>query len=545
MTNWFETIEDNQKKQKEKRDKQLGRNTLKNLVDIFLNTPMLPVVLYSGGKDSSATKSLSLVAWHKASKLKPHLKKIPFIIGYADTRCESPVKNDYLEKELDQAKSYAKEKGINLIVLKATPTVQNSWQGKVVAGSVVNWDVRLGVRGCAVEWKIKNLSKSLSPWYKTAKELGFPLIKILGSRAEESIARNRNLIKAGANPHHPVEYKGDILLHPIMDWSVENVWNYLMLSEREEDARFEGIKNGFENTMSYYNDMNGGECSAFVEGDDSCTGSRDGCWLCLVNDKPYLDDGLYETYPHLAPLGELRRFMLENNLDASNRSWIPQSPSSISDHKAASHSGAYLLDILRIGLTIQKREMERAERELTLVANGIHLNPENARTKAEFKIFTYQDIAWIDWNWMMRGLQVEPHAALKAYYEVYFLGERYDIPHGYKRSSNRAQKPESAGKILYSGLDFDEDDGFELTSDDTSWGILSSEELSQFFECKATIEKWLEEKSFVNSADKWFETGVLTAPKAQISRIKKRRKWVEHLYSSGMNRKAFEGGRFN
>ncbi len=544
MTNWFAKIEETSDTAQTERQKLLAKKAINTLTDLFLDNKVLPTMLFSGGKDSSTSKSLALVAWKRACESNPNLRKIPFIIAYADTRCESPIKAEYLSKEIDQAKGYAKANGIKLNVIKSQPSIQSSWAGKVIAGSIVNWDVRLGVSsGCAVDWKILNLKKALSPWEKAAKQSGLMLTKILGSRSDESENRKRNLAKIGATSSNIVEFNNDNLIHPIMDWTADNVWTYLMLSENVEGARFEGIKDGFDGTMRYYNDMNGGECSAVVSGDASCSGTRDGCWNCMVNDKPYLDEGIYTSHPHLKPLGELRRFMLENNIDARNRSWIPQTPSNLTHYKAACHSGSYLLDILKIGLTIQEREKERALHEAELVAKGLHIDADNAKTNAQFTIFTYQDIAWIDWNWSIRGLQVEPHAALRAYRDIVFNGERYDIPDGYKRKHGKIEVPENAGTVLYSGLEFDSEDDFDVASESISWQIMSNEELEPFFTNKDVIESWLKEPSFIKGADRWMDTKVLQPPKPQISRIKKKRIWAQHIYDSGMNKVAFHGGR--
>lgn len=528
--------------------KQRAKDAINRLEKTFLTQPMMPCILYSFGKDSSVTMSLSLVAWVRATKVNPLLAKIPFLIVYSNTRHESPHKQDYMLKEVGDIERYANVHGINLVMLESKPRINESWAGKIIAGSIVNWTRILGKSaGCSVDWKIKPNERIVKPYEKMAQEMGIQLVKFLGSRAEESPTRAQNLARYGANSFTICPFNGSNYLYPVMDWSVEDIWSYLLFCEDDIDSNVPGIKDGFDRTAAYYNSMSATECSATdINNGSSCKGARDGCYICFMSDSPTLDESIGKNFPHISPLQEYRKFMLYNDANALNRSYVQQAPGSLNDVKAACNSGSYLLDLVRIGLTIQKREEERAEQERELVENGLHLDPENALTESTFTIFEPIDIAWIDWNWMSRGLQVEPHAALKAYYDVYIMDIRYDIPAGYKRHSvEYTDLTTHNGKIFYPELDINGEDSadYDLNdiSSDTTWQFASNEECSLVF-TQEVLESWLREQSFTRAGDRWIESGMLKPPKAQLGRIKKRREWVKNIYQLGLNQKAFDGG---
>lgn len=541
--NWVNAVT---KESKEDALKRKIGSVSNHLTETFLNVPMIPVSLLSGGKDSTTTTSLSLVSWKNAIAKNPKLKSIPFMIAYSNTRCENPIKDDYLKKLILSFENYAKKHDFKIEVIIAKPSIVSSWQGKILGGYATQWDVRLGTgSGCASDWKINAIQRGLAPYEKLAKELGITLVRILGSRYQESISRAKNLDKVGANEFELITYKNQTKLYPIYSYTEENIWDYLLYCEDIEGSLIEGTNDGFYNTLQFYNQLNGGECSAGVNEGSSCSGSRDGCWNCFASDKEYIDEGLYESNPHLASLGEFRRYMIANNIDAFNRSYIPHTPSNYTRYRASSHSGAYLLDILRIGLTIQVREQERAAKEKQLVEDGLHLEPSNARTQAEFVIFEPIDIAFIDYSWMARGLQIEPNAAVKAYIDIVFNGVRYDIPKNYKRNINCEElKPSTLGHMFYENLNTNNVEDIELDEEmERSWTFAPESEFISMFEDKELLQKWAENDCFISGANRWLKSGLITPPKQQFETIKRRMAWVKNIYRLGLNVNAFHGGK--
>lgn len=542
MINWLNQINNAQQKVN---SKHKAVDTVNMLVENFIAKPVIPASMCSFGKDSTTMLSLMLVAWKKAVDIKPQLKKLPFLVVYSDTLVEMPIKSNYMNDVITLIERYADKYKLDVKVLKAAPTTQTSWQGKIVAGVIKQWDVRLGRgNGCATSWKIKTIDNVLVKWRRLAKAHNVPLVKFIGVRDNESAIRDQRNKKTGINQYLYHENAGELTCYPVFNWSLHDIWDYLLFCENDPESSLPAISDGFEPTIRFYNSMSATECSATAGGSSNCGSSRDGCWLCFANPSMELDTDLITSNPHVEPLVEFRRYMVKNNINIFNRSYLQPRPSSIGEYKATSHSGGYLLDILRIGLTIQIREIERAKNELELVQSGLHLDPANAKTSPQFEIFSHKDIAFIDWNWAQRGLQIEPHSALRAYYDVFFLGKRFDIPTGYLRDVPYATDPSAdTGVVIYEEMSFEEIDHTDKLEElSLSWEFASDNDFKQLFGRKDLLDEWLKETDHINGSTKWFEAGLIIPPKSQVKKIRKRSEWARFIYQNDLNHLAFNGG---
>lgn len=543
--NWLNKISSQQAKVDKQDCSYFAKKSVDLLVEYFCNNTVLPACCLSYGKDSTSMVSITLLAWKLAIDKNPQLSKIPFVIAYSDTRVEMPIKTTYIAEINQIINDYAKKNNILVSIIKASPGVPASWQGKIVGGAIKQWDVRLGRgNGCAVDWKITSLKKALKHFEKVAKDTGLTFIKFIGVRNNESAIRDQRNSKRGLNMHQTFEYNGESCRYPILDWSLSDVWDYLLFCENNEDSVLPAISDGFPQTVKFYNSMSSSECSAIDGQASSCEGGRDGCFLCAANPSVNLDIDLIEHNPHVKPLVEYRLFMLANNLNINNRSYVQPRPSVIGEYKATSHSGAYLLDLLQIGLTIQEREKERAKHEMMLVEKGLHLSPESALTEPQFTIFEPKDIAFIDFNWMIRGLQIEPSAALKAYFNIVVNGERFDIPPKYKRDVPFAENPANDyGTVYYESLNLDEDeDNFNIDDLTLSWQFATDEEFKVLFDSKELIKSWLKETDHTRVAKRWIKSGLIRPPKSQLLKINKRIQWVSYIYENKINEISFKGG---
>ena len=208
--------------------------------------------------------------------------------------------------------------------------------------------------------------------------------------------------------------------------------------------------------------------------------------------------------------------------------------------------GKYLLKILEIGLTIQEREKERAASVANAIENGTHI-PVNGKTLAEptFTIFEPEDVLFIDLQWALRGLQLEPHAALKAYKRIVIDGERVEIPSGYLLDENLVDNLDMQGKIYL---------GDVKTTDKTLGNMINDDMLSNsgwdadINVCKAILSKdvitsWTNTNtSFVKSVGRILESGAISVPKTQQKAVKARLSIVDRVYNAGLNKTAFNGG---
>ncbi|CAH7426340.1 conserved hypothetical protein [Vibrio chagasii] len=527
------------------------RGAIQTLKGHYLTGMYLPCCMYSGGKDSSALSSMSLIAWVQACELMPHLRKVPFIMVSVDTKVEQPVKMDYLADEFDAFKAFAKEHGINLIIETPHPTVGNRWQGKVVGGVYRNFSTETSRdHKCAIIWKIDTATRCIRRYEGFASDLKMKLLQILGSRYDESETRKASLDKIGASASSVVPPQGAVKydsVYPVYNFTKEDIWNYLLCSEKGFDVKFPAIQDGFDGTIGLYNDLGGGECSFDQQG-SSCSGSRDGCWLCFASNKPMIDESLLVTNPHVAPLAEFRRFMLENDRNALLRNFIQTTLDKgklFVKYNPNGLCGSYLLKILEIGLTIQEREKDRAAKIREAVEKGLHIpNGRKVLDYPTFEIFSPEDVIFIDLQWAMRGLQIEPHAALKVYDRIVNRGERVDIPDGYLLDGDFSTKLELQGKIYLGDVESTLNDAVDLQDEYShSGGWVGDSTVCESILEPEIIKKWIDTPTgFMGSIDRILKSGAITVPNGQMKAIKKRLGIVEKLYASGLNEVAFVGG---
>ncbi|MDK9790054.1 phosphoadenosine phosphosulfate reductase family protein [Vibrio sp. D431a] len=519
----------------------------------FLSGVRVPCMMYSGGKDSSVSQSMALVAWKMACDEMPRLKKVPFIIVSVNTLSEQPVKQSYLGDEFAACVQFAEENGFTLKIEKPMPTVGNRWAGKVVTGVYRNFSTETSRdHKCAVIWKIDPATRCLRKWESVIKDMGLRMLQIVGSRHDESQSRAESLDRFKANGYSIVPPSGAVkydTIYPVYDFTKDDIWDYLLFAENETGAKFPAIKDGFDGTISLYNDLSGGECSFDQSGSSSCSGSRDGCWLCFASNAPMIDESLVKTNPHVSPLAEFRRFMLENDRNANLRNYIQTTMDKgklFVKYNPNGLCGSYLLKILEIGLTIQQRELERAALVAKQLKEGTYINTGGkVLDKPTFEIFRPEDILFIDLQWGMRGMQLEPHAALKAYKRIVLDGERVDIPKGYVLDKPFSKNLDIQGKIFLGDVQVAEN--LELDDchiNDGGWD--ADIDLCKSILSKEVLEDWLsKETSFIGAIQRILDSGAITVPKSQIKAVNLRVENVKKIYSSGLNKTAYDGGTIN
>ncbi|MBH9739898.1 phosphoadenosine phosphosulfate reductase family protein [Vibrio navarrensis] len=527
------------------------QNSIDRMTNLFARGHYAPIGLLSGGKDSSCALSMSLVAWSRACRRNPKLKSLPFIILSVDTKVEMPVKANYLKAEFRAYMDFAKDNGINLFIDTPSPNISSRWQGKVVGGSYRNFNVaRTSGHKCAILWKINVVNQALKEWHKKLQPTGLKLLTIVGSRMDESNTRKQNLTNFGVKDGVVVEPSGATNFHsyyPVLNFTKEDIWNYLLMAEDSENAVFPGIKDGFFGTVELYNSLAGGECSIDMS-NSSCAGSRDGCWQCYASPDEVIDEGIAKTNPHIAPLVEFRKFMLINDRNSNLRNYI-QTQLDDNDlfvkYIPNGLCGAYLLKILEIGLTIQKREIERAARIKEQVELGtyISLGGNDPLIEPQFTIFAPEDIIFINYSWMVRGLQLEPNAAFKAYWRIMYKGEKVDIPSEYVLDRDFSDELTSRGRIYLGDI------GSGLTrvpneehSKELSWQY--DEAVCKFLLSEEVLEQWVNDKSdFLSSAQKLLDSGALSVPKGQLKALATRINIASVLYELNLNIAAYNGGK--
>tara|TARA_B100002049_G_scaffold180623_1_gene137540 strand:+ start:2625 stop:4550 length:1926 start_codon:yes stop_codon:yes gene_type:complete len=409
----------------------------------------------SGGKDSMTSLSLSLVGMALAMKEYPvYLTKPVFHIVSSDTKMENLAKEDYLNTQLERAVKFGKENGFKVMVHRPAPDRTASFL-RIFAGSRPDPTPSINnkTRQCANDYKISPIHTAMRGVNKLANTNGKKLVMIVGSRSAESTDRAESLAKVQASDTVPILKKGYWTLYPVMDWSLEDIWNYLMFAENDFDAKLPGYQDSFQDVVELYSSLNGGECVQGLEQGQSSCGARDGCHQCgiVTKDKSGINQAnskeLYHMKRTLSALLSLRDYRITLGKNYQNRNFV-----SMTDDKGRlvlkpnGYAGWLLEENLRIALTIQQMEMQRAydqrvavlRMEERLERGGVR-NPRRARkwlrrvkrhAKPLLNWLEPSDILWIDFQWSLRGVTRESHSAIRIWDEVVNKGKWAKIPKG-------------------------------------------------------------------------------------------------------------------
>ena len=524
-------------------------SSIQFMKDTFSSRLFAPIVVSSFGKDSMSSLSLSLIAWKQATDEHPALLSIPFTVLYADTLLEMPFKRAYIRKSIEAIQKQCQLLNINICFIKAEPNVSARWQGKVVGGSYRNFNVET-TKGsaCSFLWKTEPCRKYLRKIQNELSEYGYQPLVIMGLRNDESKVRSIKLSERNAHSltvQVPSENFNFFSLYPVFDLSTSDIWSYLLFCEFILDvpsSKLPGIANGFPLTCEYYNELSGSECG--LQYSNNCSG-RDGCYLCLANNKPYIDEESTIAHPEIRPLLEFRRFLLENDANLNLRNFISSNGNFSSSRLIPNgYSGAYLLRILEIGLTIQKREQERVRRLSENTMSGLIQVPNSTHSiDHTFEIFAPEDIVYIDFCWAIRGLQLEPHAALKAYYRIWYQGVRVDIPEDYKYTQNFLPISELSSLTgINSEIFYDdaEETQFEI-SDSSEWSVNAN--LANDLLKKDMLEDWIDANhDFRESIQSFITSDLISLPALSTKSINRRIKRVLTIYESQLHHYAYSGG---
>lgn len=277
----------------------------KEIQEVYLTQNKPFVIGFSGGKDS--TVSLQLV-WEALTQIKDKLNNPVYIIS-SDTYVEIPKVVNYLDKALDKIKDAAEREGLPFYVEKVVPELKETFWTCVI-GKGYSAPTRK-FRWCTDRLKIRPTNKFVKDKVSKYGEV----IVVLGVRTSESSNRSKsikdNTIDDSLFLKHST-LKGALIYPVIRDWSVEEVWEYLLTNP----SPF-GVNN--RELFNLYKQANSGDCPVIVElkqgsESSSCGNSRFGCWTCTVVSKEKSLSSLIENGEEwLRPLAEYRQFLLESS----------------------------------------------------------------------------------------------------------------------------------------------------------------------------------------------------------------------------------------
>jgi len=266
------------------------------------------IIGFSGGKDSTCILSLIFSAIQQLPTTERHK---PIYVVSSDTLVETPVVIDLIDHTLELINNQAKQHDLPISAHKVIPNTEKTfWTSLLGRGYPAPTK---SFRWCTERMKIDPVSRFIK---NKADQFG-EVIVVLGSRSQESSSRAQTIqshkIK-GSNFSKHDSLPNAYTYMPIVDWSADDVWQYLMSAP----CPWTG-----DNQLLFelYKGSNQGECPLVIDkSTPSCGNSRFGCWTCTVVTEDKALHGLIESGDTwMQPLLDFRN-MLYKTTDPDSKS---------------------------------------------------------------------------------------------------------------------------------------------------------------------------------------------------------------------------------
>jgi len=245
------------------------RNTIDEIKEAYRHDNRPWILGYSGGKDSTTTLQLVWYALMEISK-EERVKHIHVISS--DTLVETPFIRDYLLVNHVKIRKKAEDEDLPLTANILTPiTNETFWVNLLGRGYPTPQQM---FRWCTNRLKIKTSSRFIQEQISNYGEV----VIVLGTRSQESESRAKIMKKldiTGSIFSRSNQFSAAYAYSPIRDWSLWDVWQYLMQVENPWGGDNRELAQMYRNAD--------GECP-FVVDDKSppCGSSRFGCWVCTL-----------------------------------------------------------------------------------------------------------------------------------------------------------------------------------------------------------------------------------------------------------------------
>lgn len=362
------------------------------------------VVAFSAGKDSSALASVTLNA--ARDLVQAGLPIPPIIVTHSDTGVEQPEIVMLARGEIEKMRRFAKAHGLRMQAVCASPQLNDSFPVRVIGGRALPAfpDTRAD---CTTDWKIRPnaamQAQALAQLREQAKaqpELANwsdPVV-MTGVRNEESIARDQRIASRGETAEGIWRNElGLLRASPILDWTSDDVWEYLGLCNSGRIVSF----SDFSDTMRIYRDAGNSSCVVVadmrMQAQAKPCGTRTGCWACtrVRTDKSMQQMMVSDPqrYGYLQPLARLRDFISNTQYDWSRRTYVGRTIAADGHIEIAAdtYSPQMLADLLVYTLSAQ-------------ALSGVD-------------IISVEQLIAIDARWSLYALW-PPFTALKLYHQV-------------------------------------------------------------------------------------------------------------------------------
>jgi DNA sulfur modification protein DndC len=260
------------------------------------NFPEVVHIGFSGGKDSSAVVKILLNALGTLNGQGPRVE-----IVYCDTGVENPVVDRFVKRTLRKITKECRLANIAVRTRIIQPQTHQSFFVRIIGRGYP--PPTNTFRWCTTDIRIR-------PFQHFLRNQKSRTLIAIGTRIGESAQRDRSLKKASISPTNLEFYQrqrdgfpGATLFTPIIDFSVEDVWNSLI------DLEFpKAIDVGVLTQL--YKD-GGGECPAIRDFQDKpCSRARFGCWTCTVVRRDKSSENMITQGHHeLEPFLEFREWL--------------------------------------------------------------------------------------------------------------------------------------------------------------------------------------------------------------------------------------------
>jgi 3'-phosphoadenosine 5'-phosphosulfate sulfotransferase (PAPS reductase)/FAD synthetase len=380
-------------------------------------------VMWSGGKDSSVTLALALMAMRE---LVAEGVKVPTLhCCHSDTKMENPVVVAYNQGQIAQMERYAETSGIPMKVWVASPGLSTDYLVSVIGGrTIISVGANTKCQQATKAYPLAKLKRQVRR--EIAKEAGLKpkaveIVSLIGTRFDESAARNRAMTERGESGLVAVDAMddGQLVLSPIAHFTTMDVFGFI------GDVRAGRVNtySDFEDLLELYRSMNGGECAVVAylgnrEQAKTPCNARTGCWTCARVSRDTSAESLIATegdkYKWMKPLNDLRSFMIKMHFNPAARAWLARDVDEDGHIQIMpnAYSPAYTAELLGIVLSIQADEQIEARRL------GI---------KPRFKLLSLKQIMAIELSWGRYAYQ-PAWTALKLYRSIYREGKRFHLP---------------------------------------------------------------------------------------------------------------------
>ena len=345
---------------------------------LYLETGDIPwVVGLSGGKDSTA---LTMHLLETMEQLPPPIRNQKRVfITCVNTLVEAPPVINHVHRFIERLQLYIEDRGLPVEVVELVPTAdQTFWSNLIGRGYPTPYRE---FRWCTDRMKIQPAKAFIE---ERVEIFGDPPVVhfLLGTRFDESTAR-KGTMDAHTRMNSDLHAHGTIpsasTIRPIENWTTQDVWKYLLKLDWAN-----GMPNPFadinQDLSMLYNDAAGGECPVIHDSSQqTCAGSRFGCWTCTVvsEDKSLTqmiasDKDKYDVVK-LAKLAEFRdklldeRNMDENRVHGRNRRGV-----TIFKRDGSVGMGSYTMEYRQKLLTSLTDLQEEVEMEL-ITENEINI----------------------------------------------------------------------------------------------------------------------------------------------------------------------------